>query len=232
MKRLTFLPVALAVVALACGDADRNNAPATNDTESASSPVGTSGDADRSRVPDDDAEFVREVAVANTAEIELGRMAVERASGANVKKFAQMMIDDHTRAAGTLGSVAGRYAIELPTQLDDEHRELRDRLAGLKGAEFDREYMAAMVDAHEDLLDTLGSRTDQKELENWKSRRASAAGKNQRVEIEALTVVPEKSDNAVTMNINQWAAETYPVVYAHVEAAKDAEAGVKARATR
>jgi predicted outer membrane protein len=109
---------------------------------------------------------------------------------------------------------------------------LRDKLAALKGAQFDREYVSAMVDAHETVLDKLESRTDKAELANWKARRANpATGKKEKVEVESLTVVPEKSDNVVTMSLNEWAADAYPIVYAHLEAAKDANAGVKKQMT-
>ena len=44
-----------------------------------------------------------------------------------------------------------------------------------------------------------------------------------KVEVRAVRrwrCCPEKSDNAVTMSINEWAAEAYPTVQAHLEAAK------------
>jgi len=233
MKGIPFWPVALTVaVAVGCSDATRSNATANNRSGAESSAVGTTGDADRTRVPAGDNDFVHDIVVANTAEIELGKMAVERGSSPDVKKFGQMMIDDHTKAATTLRAVTSQYLIAAPEQLDEKHRELRDKLAALKGADFDREYLSAMVDGHETVLDKLASRTDKDELANWKARRANpATGKRERVEVQSLTVIPEKSDNAVTMSINQWAADTYPVVYAHLEAAKDANAAVKKRMT-
>jgi hypothetical protein len=43
--------------------------------------------------------------------------------------------------------------------------------------------------------------------------------------------MPEKSDNAVTMSINQWAAEAYPTVQAHLDAAKTIDSAIKRRST-
>jgi len=233
MKGLNFWPVALTIaVAVGCSDTKRNNARANNGNGAESSAVGTTGEADRTRVPAGDNDFVHDVAIANTAEIELGKMAVERGSNPDVKKFGQMMIDDHTKAATTLRAVASQHNIPAPEQLDEKHRELRDKLAALKGADFDREYLSAMVDGHETVLDKLASRTDKDELANWKARRPNpATGKKEKVEVHSVTVVPEKSDNPVTMSINQWAADAYPVVYAHLEAAKDANAGARKRMT-
>jgi putative membrane protein len=232
MRRIAFLPVALAAaVAVGCSNPNRTNA-ATNAIGSDSSAVGTTGASDITRVRAGDKDFVHDIGIANTAEIELGKMAVERASSADVKKFGQMMIDDHTKAGETLRMIASQDNIPVPDQLDEKHRELREKLAGLKGTEFDRQYMSAMVDGHETVLDKLESRTDKTELANWKARRANpATGRKEKVGVETVTVVPEKSENAVTMSINQWAADAYPVVYAHLEAAKDANAGIKKRMT-
>jgi len=49
--------------------------------------------------------------------------------------------------------------------------------------------------------------------------------------VKATAVMPEKSDDANTFALNQWAAETYPVAYAHLEAAKALRDGMKKRST-
>jgi len=234
MKRTTVFSLVALIAAVAVGcAADRGNAPPNNQSRADSSAVGTTGDPERTRVSAGDTDFVHDIAIANAAEIELGRMAVERAANANVKKFGQMMVDDHTKAGEKLSAVASQYNIPVQGQLDEKHRQLRDKLAGLHGAEFDRQYMSAMVDGHEDVLNKLESRTDKAELANWKARRANpATGKKEKVKVETVTVVPEKSDNAVTMSLNQWAADAYPVVYAHLEAAQDAKAGANKRTTQ
>ena len=58
-----------------------------------------------------------------------------------------------------------------------------------------------------------------------------ATGDRDKTETKAVAVVPEKSDNAVTTSLNQWAADTYPVAYAHLQAAKDMRDGLKKRST-
>jgi len=67
--------------------------------------------------------------------------------------------------------VASQYSISVPTELDDKHRDLRDKLAKLQSADFDREYMDAMVDGHKDVLDKVGSRVDKANLAEWKTAR-------------------------------------------------------------
>jgi putative membrane protein len=101
-----------------------------------------------SRAAAGESAFAMKAAQANIAEVELGKLAQQKAKSDDVKKFAQMMVDDHSKALDELKSVAGPKSITLPTALDAEHKKLSDRLSKLSGAGFDREYMQAMVDGH------------------------------------------------------------------------------------
>jgi putative membrane protein len=200
MRGTGFLCIALtAAVAIGCNSTDRRDTAASKPGDA----VGTAGSDNISR---GDRDFVHDVAIANMAEIELGRMASDRAVSPEVKKFAQTMIDDHTKAGDDLKAVASRHNIPMPTDLDNKHVDLRDKLQKLNGADFDKEYMSAMVNGHEDVVSKLGSRVDS---------------------TDAKAVVPEKSDNAVTKAINEWAAAAYPVVHHHEEMAKDVEKNLK-----
>jgi len=97
-------------------------------------------------------QFVEKMLVANMAEIQLGQMAVAQATNPSVKSFAQMMVTDHTQANEELMPVAQQLGVQPPAQLDSKNRSVADRLAKLQGAEFDRQYMKAMVDAHKDAV--------------------------------------------------------------------------------
>jgi putative membrane protein len=117
-----------------------------------------------------DSAFAMKAAQANMAEVELGKLALQKAMSDDVKKFAQMMVDDHSKALDELKGVAGTKNITLPTVIDAEHKKLSDRLSKLSGAGFDREYMAAMVDGHRkvaaDLRKESKSGTDT-DLKSW-----------------------------------------------------------------
>ena len=212
MKRIAILAVAaVATFGIGCNTDRRDNradAPA----------VGTAGRTDVSR---GDRDFVNDLTIASMAEIELGRMAAQKGTNAEVKRFGQMMVDDHTAASNKLKPISTQHSIPMPTDLDDSHRDLRDRLSKLSGAEFDREYMKAMVDGHEDVIDKLESRIDKERLTEYKTKNANpATGRKTTEEIKVDTVLPEKSDDRVTMSINQWAADSYPIVWNHLQKAK------------
>ena len=206
MKQLGILSLACATaLTLACSDA-RRDANTSADNPSA---VGTSGDADR--VSGGDRDFVAEMLKDGTAEVQLGTLASERGASADVKQFAQMMVQDHTKAGEQLKQIASRYSIDTgSTALDDKHRDLVDKLSKLRGAEFDKEYINAMVDGHQDVIDRLQSRVDERD------RSATATGKTER----NTNVKPEAADNQIEASLNQWAADSLPVVQKHLDRAK------------
>ena len=218
MKNAGFAVAALAL-ALTVG-CSKDNASATNGT------AGTAGRAD-SGVSSGDRDFVRDVATMNAAEIELAQLATARAAGQDVKQFAQMMVTDHNGASEKLKLYASQRNIEMPAQLDDKHRDLSTKLSEKQGLDFDRAYADAMVDAHQDFVNKLESRIDKDTL-----TRATTDNKNgPDASVKATAVAAEKSDNPNTMALNEWAAATYPVAYAHLQAAKDLRDGVRKRST-
>lgn len=161
--------------------------------------AGTSGNG----VASGDVSFVRDVSDLNNQEIELSRLAAERSSNAEVKKFAQMTISDHTAAGDKLSSIVSQNSIDNSPKDRDVNKtnDLRAKLDQKQGADFDKAYIDTMIDGHDKLLSKLESRVD-KDKNNKDA------------------VVPEKSDNAVTRSLNQWAADTYPTAKAHRDQAK------------
>lgn len=226
MRRMSMVALALAAtVAVGCNRSENRAADG--------SAVGTAGRAD-SAANSGDRDFVRDVAQMNMAEMELSRTALQRASDVNVKKFAQMMVTDHTAAGDKLKAFASQHNIELPAQVDDKHRDLAQKLTDKQGLEFDKEYAEAMVQGHEDFVDKLESRIDKDTLSKWKAendRRMGEANVRSEAEVKAVAVAAEKSDNPITQALNQWAAETYPVAFAHLQAAKDLRDGARKRTT-
>ena len=48
-----------------------------------------------------------------------------------------------------------------------------------------------------------------------------------KTEMRDVAVRPAKSDNGVTMKINQWAADTYPIAQQHLDTARALEHATK-----
>jgi len=95
-----------------------------------------------------DKTFVKKAAEGGLAEVELGKLATEKASNDQVKKFGQRMVDDHTKANEQLKDVAAQKHIDLPTEPSAKDKATKARLEKLSGEQFDRAYMRDMVMDH------------------------------------------------------------------------------------
>ena len=93
--------------------------------------------------------FTTTAAQGGLTEVKLGNLALAKAQSADVKQFAEMMVADHTKANDDLKEVAAKKSVALPTEVSDEQKSMLDRLSKLSGADFDKEYVKAMVDDHE-----------------------------------------------------------------------------------
>ena len=88
-----------------------------------------------------DLKMMRDMAHSNISEIETGKLAQSKSQNAEVKKFAQQMIDDHTKAQAELQKLAESKGVNLPTEPDKKHQALAKKMQGMSGEEFDRMYM-------------------------------------------------------------------------------------------
>ncbi len=159
MKRIT---IALALVALltSCrenaGQPKTDTTPAaatettsTSDTNYASATTTGSTGGTSSNLTAEDKEFVSKAGMGGMAEVQIGNLALQNAASAEVKAFAQRMVDDHSKANAELQQLATTKGLALPTELSGEPKQMLDHLGSLHGADFDKAYMKDMVDDHE-----------------------------------------------------------------------------------
>jgi putative membrane protein len=97
-----------------------------------------------------DRKFLSEAADGGMAEVELGKLALQKAADEGVKKFGQQMIDDHGKANDQLRQLAAGKGVALPQAPSAKNRDLKRRLASLRGTSFDKAYMTDMVADHKE----------------------------------------------------------------------------------
>jgi putative membrane protein len=102
-------------------------------------------------------DFVATVASSDMFEIKSSQMAVKASASADVKSFAQQMINDHTKASKKLKTAAGAEKIKVPVKMDDKHQAMLSALEGKKGADFDRAYMEEQAKAHDEAVALFSS---------------------------------------------------------------------------
>ncbi|MBV4359317.1 DUF4142 domain-containing protein [Pinibacter aurantiacus] len=86
-------------------------------------------------------------------EVELGKIAAQKAVNPRVKAFGQMMVDDHSKANDDLKSRAAMENITLPSNMSDDQQKMVDNVNKKTGKDFDKEYMDMMLNGHKDVLD-------------------------------------------------------------------------------
>lgn len=117
---------------------------------------GTAGATASAKLSKADSKAVVDMAMANMAEVEAGKMAQSKGQSQEVKTFAQQMIDDHGKALQEVQTLAQSKGVTLPTELDAKHKAMAAKLEKLSGDAFDREYMkTGGLKAHKDTLAML-----------------------------------------------------------------------------
>src|SRR5215831_13363122 len=96
-----------------------------------------------------DHAFAREAAIGGMAEVELGNLAKQKASSADVKAFGDRMVTDHSKANDELKQWAASKSVTLPAEPDAKAKATEDRLSKLSGDAFDKAYMKDMVADHQ-----------------------------------------------------------------------------------
>jgi len=99
-----------------------------------------------------DARAMRDLAEANMAEVETGKVAAQKAQSDEVKKFAQHMVDDHGKMLQELQQLAQSKGVDLPKSPNKKHQAAMKKLESASGEQFDKTYMSEMVKDHQDTV--------------------------------------------------------------------------------
>jgi putative membrane protein len=120
-------------------------------------------DTDR-KIPRADRRFFTQAVRLGEKEVTLSRIAAERATNSQVRAFASEMVTAHTAANAELATIIRQRGVRI----DDrdraiEQRELAKKWNEKKAADFDEDYLKAIIDAHEDTIDALENGADSKD---------------------------------------------------------------------
>jgi putative membrane protein len=182
-RKLIIVGAAMAALSLAaCGDKTETKGAATPAEQAATpdaNPAATVPTAaDETAAPD----FIMKAAVSDMFEIEAGKLAAQRSTNAEVKKFANMMVEAHTMTSADLKSAiaaSGDSALMAPTALDKDHQDKLDDLRKADAKDFDKKYADDMVDAHQAALNTLQRYAESGGVASLKAFAAATAPKVQ-----------------------------------------------------
>jgi putative membrane protein len=96
--------------------------------------------------------FVTAAAISDMYEVTAGKVALARSQSAEVKAFAQQMVDAHTKTTETLKGILTTNKINVvpPAHVDSRRQGMLDNLRGASASDFDHRYVVQQVAAHKE----------------------------------------------------------------------------------
>lgn len=154
--RLLTLPALLAVALSFGASQAQTTGSGTSATGGQSAPAAQPGAGTRN-LPDKkdqiaraDRKFIEEAANSGMFEVQVAQLAASKATDANVKSFASILVDHHTAANNELTKIANAKGVELPAAPKRALRRDIEQLGKKSGAEFDRDFVRDVgIKAHE-----------------------------------------------------------------------------------
>jgi putative membrane protein len=107
-----------------------------------------------------DPEIAHIVVTADSIDVAAGKLAQEKSKNAEVKKFAQQMVTDHTAVNGQAAALAKKLGVtpadnDVSKSLNAGAEQNMAKLKGLSGHGFDHEYVSHEVAFHQAVLDAI-----------------------------------------------------------------------------
>jgi putative membrane protein len=97
-----------------------------------------------------DRKFIEQAAEGGMFEVQAAQLAAAKATDAQVKSFASMLVDHHTAANNELVQIANAKGVELPAAPPRGMRKDVEKLGKKNGAEFDKDFVREVgIKAHE-----------------------------------------------------------------------------------
>lgn len=104
-------------------------------------------------------DFVEEASAKGLAEIETSKLALEKSTSSEIRKFAQTMIDDHTKANQELAALARTKKLDISTEAELMNKAKASILKHRDGESFDEAYVKNQVVAHEKAVELFQKAT-------------------------------------------------------------------------
>ncbi|RYY55010.1 MAG: DUF4142 domain-containing protein [Chitinophagaceae bacterium] len=97
-------------------------------------------------------DFLVKAANGGMAEVDAGQIAEGGSTNPEVKKFAVMMVSDHTGANSQVKALAAARNVTLPAGVSDDKKTAAADLSKKTGKDFDKEYMDMQVKDHKETI--------------------------------------------------------------------------------
>lgn len=109
-----------------------------------------------------DEKLMMEVAMGGMMQLEIGKVAVEKATDEEAKILAQSEVEEQTGLSNKLKEIAAAKNITLPAAPDAKTQAMVAKMQSLSGAEFDRTYVKESGVKNHEKLDKTMSKVESK----------------------------------------------------------------------
>ena len=172
----------------ACSDKKKENTDSVENAEKANDAKEDAGTGQS----DDSNEFAVKAANGGMLEVELGRLAQEKAQSKDVKDFGAMMVTDHSKANDEFKAIATLKNITLPATLGEDEQKHVNELAKLSGKEFDKKYVSMMVDDHKEDIDLFKKASEDEKTDAEIKEFAAKTLPTLQKHLDAITAIDKK----------------------------------------
>jgi len=164
-KPIIFLAFSALFFAVSCEKKSENQEATNTDTTASQSKM-----EEKKGLTDDDKDFMSKAAEGGMLEVELGKLAHQKAMKKDVKDYGHMLMTQHEEANNELKQLASAKNVTLPDSLSSHNKDKVKKLSETKASEFDKKYISDMVDDHKDDIsefENAGQKTEDAELKAW-----------------------------------------------------------------
>lgn len=151
MKKTFVFLIVFAFILLACNNTNETTESTNTSTSSNTATDATTSTPNTGVVTDEKSkEFLTKAANAGMAEVQIAKMAQQKATIDAVKSFAAMLERDHTAVGDQVKSFASQRNVSLPAAPSDDKQKMINDMDKMSGKAFDKDFISMMVKSHND----------------------------------------------------------------------------------
>ncbi|GAA4441804.1 hypothetical protein GCM10023188_40760 [Pontibacter saemangeumensis] len=136
-----------------------------------------------STLTEDKQELLAFAARNNMLQIELGKIAAQKAGVDTLKQYGQQLVDWYSDKQQELQELAQQYSVTLPQQMEEEQLEHVEEVRNTKAEEFDAEYLESLANAQQEAIKEYDENL--KDLEEADASAFSLWARNTQKELQA-----------------------------------------------
>src|SRR5437867_6283724 len=136
------LGAALLLTISGCQRSDEN-------VQAARETAADTGDRTKAVLNDSDRKFLKKAEEGDIEERDIGRWVLEKSQNKDVKDYAQMLVDDHSKDLRNLVDLMNQKGMRQPKDLPEVQHEAMGKLQAFSGTALDRQFTMMMLDDHQ-----------------------------------------------------------------------------------